>query len=154
MFHQMQGAPMSNYKLVKTTQIDGDFNGFDDEVLFKLIDGTYWIQSQYIYWYHYAYRPTVHILRNNGKFYLQINGQNKIVPIQQISDVIESQINGEFNGWEGETIYELTNGQVWQQSTYDYEYTYSYMPDVFIYNAGNGYKMQVEDTVVDVCQIK
>ncbi len=32
--------------------------------------------------------------------------------------------------------------------------TYSYMPDVFIYNAGNGYKMQVEYTVVDARRIK
>lgn len=145
---------MSNYELVKTVQIDGDFEGFDDEVLFKLMDGTYWIQDQYIYWYHYAYCPLVNILRANSRFYLQVEGQNQIVPVRQISDVVESQINGEFKGWEGETTYELTNGQVWQQSTYNYEYKYSYMPEALIYSAGAGYKMQVEGTSADVRRIK
>ncbi|MDG6099046.1 hypothetical protein EXU34_16465 [Alteromonas sp. ZYF713] len=145
---------MSNYELVKTVQIDGDFEGFDDEVLFKLMDGTFWIQDQYLYWYHYAYSPRVNILGANGRFYLQVEGQNQIVPVRQISDVIESQINGEFKGWEGETTYELTNGQVWQQCIYNYEYTYSYMPEALIYSAGGGYKMKVEGTSADVRRIK
>ncbi|MGM7449412.1 hypothetical protein ACP7H9_12945 [Idiomarina sp. ST20R2A10] len=145
---------MSNYELVKTAQIDGDFEGFDDEILFKLMDGTYWIQAQYLYWYHYAYCPRVNILSANGNFYLQVEGQNQIVPIRQISDVVESQINGEFKGWEGETVYELTNGQVWQQCTYSYEYTYSYMPEALVYDAGAGYKMKVEGTSADVRRIK
>lgn len=31
------------------------------------------------------------------------------------SDVINSRIKGEFVGWEGNTVFELENGQVWQQ---------------------------------------
>lgn len=145
---------MSDYEIVKTTQIDGDFEGFDDEVLFRLMDGSYWIQDQYMYWYHYAYCPKVNILRSRGQLYLQVVGQREAVPIRPISDVVESQIDGEFNGWEGETVYALTNGQVWQQSTYQYEYTYAYRPDIFIYSAGGGYKMQVEGTTADVRRIK
>jgi hypothetical protein len=30
-------------------------------------------------------------------------------------DVIESQIDGDFEGWDGETIFKLTNGEIWQQ---------------------------------------
>lgn len=145
---------MSSYEIVKTIQIDGDFEGFDDEVLFKLMDGTYWIQDQFLYWYYYAYCPRVHILKESDRFYLQVAGQNKIVPIRQISDVVESQINGEFKGWGGETVYELTNGQVWQQCTYSYEYIYSYMPEVLIYSADRGYKMRVEGTTADVRRVK
>ncbi len=145
---------MSNYEIVKTTQVDGDFEGFDDEMLFKLMDGSYWIQDEYKYWYHYAYCPRVNILSSEGRLYLQIDGQSEIVPIRQISDVVESQISGEFKGWEGETTYTLTNGQVWQQCTYSYEYTYAYMPEVLIYSSGGGYKMQVEGTTADVRRIK
>ncbi|EPW2952123.1 hypothetical protein ACXHAC_001136 [Pseudomonas aeruginosa] len=145
---------MSSYELVKRTRIDGDFEGFDDEVLFKLEDGTYWIQDQYMYWYHYAYCPKINILRANGRVFLNVDGQNQVVPIRQIFDVVESQINGDFNGWEGETAYQLTNGQIWKQSSYSYEYTYSYMPEVLIYNTGSGYKMQVEGTIADVALIK
>ena len=41
--------------------------------------------------------------------------------------VVESQIDGDFNGWEGETIVKLMNGQIWQQAEYHYEYHYAYM---------------------------
>jgi hypothetical protein len=60
-------------------------------------------------------------------------------------DAIESQIEGEFKGWDGETIVKLTNGQIWQQSEYHYEYHYAYRPEVLIYNSGGGFKMKVED---------
>ena len=39
-------------------------------------------------------------------------------------DVIESQIEGTFNGWTGETVFKLTNGQIWQQASYAYTYHY------------------------------
>lgn len=72
---------MSTYELVRKTKIDGDFEGFDDEVLFKFVDGTYWIQDQCMYWYYYSYCPSVNLLRTNGRFYLQIDGKNKIIPV-------------------------------------------------------------------------
>jgi len=34
-------------------------------------------------------------------------------------DAIESRIAGSFNGWRGGTIFELENGQVWQQANPD-----------------------------------
>jgi len=57
---------------------------------------------------------------------------------------IESKVDGEFNGWEGETIVKLMNGQIWQQTEYYYHYHYAYMPDVLIYNSGGNWKMKVE----------
>jgi hypothetical protein len=57
---------------------------------------------------------------------------------------IESQLDGEFNGWEGETVVKLVNGQIWQQTEYHYEYHYAYMPKVLVYVAGGGYKMKVD----------
>jgi hypothetical protein len=59
--------------------------------------------------------------------------------------VIESRIDGEFEGWEGETIFKLENGQIWQQSSYAYTYHYSYRPRVVIYKSGTVYKMKVDD---------
>jgi len=31
-------------------------------------------------------------------------------------DLVVSQINGSFKGWDGETVFHLANGQVWQQT--------------------------------------
>lgn len=66
------------------------------------------------------------------------------VPALSTSSVIESKIDGDFEGWEGETIVKLMNGQIWQQIRYHYEYHYAYMPDVLIYKSGVRWKMKVE----------
>ena len=67
-------------------------------------------------------------------------------PVASAQSVIESQIDGEFEGWEGETVVKLMNGQIWMQTEYHYEYHYAYMPDVLIYQSGGGWKMKVEGT--------
>lgn len=73
-----------------------------------------------------------------------------------IPNVIESQIDGDFEGWEGETIVKLTNGQIWQQNEYHYEYHYAFMPEVLIYRSGGGYKMKVAgtDQAIGVVRLK
>ncbi len=61
------------------------------------------------------------------------------------SPAIESSISGDFNGWDGETIWKLDNGQIWQQAEYNYTYSYSYHPGVTIYEVSAGCRMKVED---------
>ena len=68
-------------------------------------------------------------------------------------NAINTKIDGEFNGWDGETIFKMLNGTIWQQSSYDYTYHYAYMPDVIIYKKGGTYYMKVED-VNDEIQVK
>lgn len=59
--------------------------------------------------------------------------------------VIESKIDGMFEGWRGDTIVKLTNGQIWQQAEYYYSYRFAYRRlDVLIYQTDGGYKMKVE----------
>jgi hypothetical protein len=125
------------------------FMGNNDEI-FKLASGSLW-QVKYEYEYLYEYYPNVVICPNEGK--LLIKG--KKLNVQSLSSsrssgtssssVIESQIDGDFNGWEGETVYKLMNGQVWQQASYTYSYSYSFMPKVLIYQDGGRYFMQVSD---------
>ena len=71
-------------------------------------------------------------------------GAKSVTYSNSAPSAIESQIDGEFEGWEGETVVKLINGQIWQQSEYYYTYHYAYMPKVLIYKSGSGYKMQVE----------
>lgn len=37
-------------------------------------------------------------------------------------------VNGAWNGWDGDTIVEMTDGSIWQQAEYLYEYRYAYRP--------------------------
>lgn len=52
--------------------IESDFEGFNENAIFKMTDGTYWLQSQYVYWYHYAYMPTAVIIQENGRTILTV----------------------------------------------------------------------------------
>lgn len=69
---------------------------------------------------------------------------------------IESEIAGEFNGWDGESVFKLTNGQIWEQAEYDYEYEYDFMPEVIIYPTNRGCRMKVEgvDSTILVRRVK
>ncbi|MBR0849668.1 hypothetical protein JQ543_18090 [Bradyrhizobium diazoefficiens] len=49
---------------------------------------------------------------------------------------INSRISDTFEGAQGDSIYKLDNGQVWQQSKYFYKYKYSYRPRVRIEASG------------------
>jgi hypothetical protein len=70
---------------------------------------------------------------------------------------IETRIAGEFNGWDDEFIYKMTNGEIWQQSNYHYHYHYAYRPEVVIYPTSHGCHIKVDgdnDEGVDVVRIK
>ena len=142
------------------------FMGNNGEI-FKLADGSLW-EVKYEYEYLYEYYPNVIICPSRGK--LAIKG--KTLNVAQVgaprpapksqsqqapsAEVIESQIDGDFSGWEGETIFKLTNGQIWQQAAYAYTYTYKFRPKVLIFRTRGGYEMQVEgmDSRIRVARIK
>lgn len=42
------------------------------------------------------------------------------------------QIDGSWRGWSGDTIVQLTDGSVWRQDEYRYEYHYAYRPQATI----------------------
>jgi hypothetical protein len=58
----------------------------------------------------------------------------------------EGYIEGEFNGWEGTSVYKLDDGHVIQQTEYRYEYHYAYHPKILITGGNGGYKAWVEGT--------
>ncbi len=89
----------------------------------------------------------LHLLVDNGDV------GNGVATPSQTASAIESQIDRDFEGWSGETIFKLTNGQIWQQSEYDYEYEYAYRPKAVIFKTDSGFKMKVED-MKDVISVK
>lgn len=145
---------ITNGKLVVDSRIDGDFEGFDDEMLFAISNGQYWIQTEYKYWYHYSYMPHVKIYTYERSYYIVVDGQTETVTVSQIKDVIEATIINDFNGWSGDTLFEFDNGQIWRQSEYAYRYHYYYRPKAIIYEVSGGHKIQVEGEAVSVRRLK
>ncbi len=137
--------------IIYNGRIESEFEGFDEDALFKMSDGTWWVQSRYKYWYHYAYRPEAKIEERNGATVLTVAGES--VPVRQIYNVKESRIDGEFKGWSGDTIYRLRNGEVWRQDCYKYVYKYAYCPPAIIADINGRRMMYVKGTVVPVRRI-
>ena len=147
------------------TQIDGEFEGWEGETIFKMMNGQIWQQSSYAYMYSYAYSPEVIIYKTSSGYVMKVDGVEETINVVQInannssntiSRVIETQIDGEFEGWEGETIFKMMNGQIWQQSSYAYMYSYAYSPEVIIYKTSSGYVMKVDgvEETINVIKLK
>lgn len=131
-----------------TIQTPIPFMGNHGEI-FKLSDGTLW-QVQHEYECLCECNPNVVICPAEGKILIngkslsvsQLSGYNQ--PINHGQSIIESHIDGDFEGWEGETIFKLSNGQIWQQDSYSYTYHYAYRPEVLIFQKGGAYHMSVK----------
>jgi hypothetical protein len=64
------------------------------------------------------------------------------------SQSIETNIDGDFDGWDGATIFTLANGQVWQQASPSAKYLFAKSPRVMI--TRQPYKMRVEGIPVEI----
>ena len=72
------------------------------------------------------------------------------------NDVIESQINGSFNGFQHGNIYELMNGQAWQQIDQTYNNSNIYVTRVTIFERNSYFYMKVDgmSEIITVQQIR
>lgn len=67
--------------------------------------------------------------------------------------IVKGQLSGEFTGFDGDRVYEFTNGQKWQQSQYKYKYCYKYRPKAYIWDNGGRRFLQV-DGVEDMVPVR
>lgn len=66
----------------------------------------------------------------------------------QTDEMIESRIDGEFDGWVGDTIFRLKNGQIWQQVSPSARYMFARDPKVTISAAPH--RLRVEGMAIEV----
>ena len=65
------------------------------------------------------------------------------VSVAQLTSVISSRIDGVFNGWDGDSIYALTNGQLWKQAQWVLENKWLFRPKALVFYYF-GWKMKVD----------
>ena len=65
----------------------------------------------------------------------------------------DSRIAGEFNGFNGDAVFELTNGSKWQQAKYKYKYKYKHRPKAKIWKDGSRYYIEV-DCMREMIQVR
>jgi hypothetical protein len=123
------------------------FMGNNGEV-FKLSDGSVW-EVLFEYEYLYEYYPTITACPDNN-FIVLDDKKLSAKPISGGSgsgmsgSVIESNINGNWHGWQGGTIIQLTNGQIWEQVGLALSLSLGLGNDVLIYEKSGGYYMMVD----------
>ena len=69
-------------------------------------------------------------------------GYSSLAP--SVGSVIESRVDGDFEGWTGETIVRLASGQIYLQTEYYYTYHYAFNPRVIVFQSEFGLKMKVD----------
>ena len=135
------------------SSINGKFEGWDGDTIFQLVNGQMWEQDEYDYMYSYSYSPAVQIYSDYGtckmavariQDHIAVKRVNTSAGVSSCVPAVNSNIDGEFEGWDGDTIFRLMNGQIWQQSEYSYTYSYSYMPSVTIYSGSGGCILEVD----------
>ena len=122
------------------------FMGNNDEI-FRLTDGSIW-QVKYEYEYLYAYYPSVIICPTRGTLLVDDKSLNVVALTGgggSTQASFESYIMSKFDGLEYGNLYQLANGQVWEQVE-SWIWIWVWVnPGVLIWNDGGVYRMKVEN---------
>ena len=146
----------SSWRFYEDTNIKGSISGSIEEgMIFQTRTNSYYRIDKRTRQKVRVRNPDVTILKNGKSYKLVIEDFDEPVFCEKLDLVTNSSIDGEFEGWDGETTMILSNGEVWKQYEYEYDYSYSYNPEVWVLTDGYSYFMKVEDmeTVVEVTQI-
>lgn len=122
---------------------DGHYVRLDDESVWEVdsvdaIDSALWLMTEGIVVTADKYKGYV--------FYDLINtdSKDKVGATYLGTAVLQTQIEGDFEGWDGDTVFVLANGNILKQATYQYTYHYAYRPDVIVVNRGGVLVMVVD----------
>lgn len=58
--------------------------------------------------------------------------------------LIETRMAGDFTGWDGATVFEFANGQLWRQASFGTVHQFARSPKVTLVATGSGWRLQVE----------
>lgn len=75
-------------------------------------------------------------------------------PPTQPQPIIHSKIKGDFNGWAGDTLFQLANGQVYQQCDSSQYSAYLYRPTCALVPMGNDTYTLVIENIPEYCLVK
>ena len=146
----------STAKPEETTFYDGPANSiFAPGFLLKTRSKNYYEITGNQKQFNKVPNPGVLVYKEKKKYKLVIQGIEKPITVIKLQDVIESNIDGDFRGWDGNTSFKLSNGDVWVQDEVKTLFSpIVYKPLVYIYTGSYGsYKMKVAG-VDETLQVK
>ena len=66
------------------SKIVGEFNGWNGDDVYELINGSKWELTRHKYKYRYKYRPKARILKDGSKYYLEVDGMDEMVEVRRV----------------------------------------------------------------------
>lgn len=100
-------------------------------------------------------QPQLMVYQDGKKFKIKIEGIEKLLTCNKVQEVIESNIDGDFKGWDGTTSFKLVNQQIWKQDNpTSTVFANMYRPAVLVYLSSEGYKLKIEGLNEDPILVK
>lgn len=114
--------------------------------LIDTVDSALWLMTENVVVVAKQYQGYI--------FYDLINtdSEDKVAATYLGMAVLRTQLEGDFEGWDGDTVFVLANGKVLKQLGYAYVYHYAYRPDVIVVERG-GMLILVVDGVEEAVSV-
>ncbi|CAN7458391.1 stalk domain-containing protein [Paenibacillus sp. LjRoot56] len=77
-------TPTSSTFSTIESKIDGDFEGYDSDNIYKLLNGQIWKQTSFKYGYHYSFMPDVIIYSSGGVYKMKVDGMDDSVTVERL----------------------------------------------------------------------
>ena len=112
--------------------------------LFILQDRSIW-EVKYEYEYMYEYNPSVVVCPSRGSLIIDDTSLNIANISRAGTEIMFSNVSGSWEGWSGDTIVRLVNGEIWEQVGLGLSLSLGLGNEVFVYQKNGMYYMAVED---------
>jgi hypothetical protein len=134
---------------------DGYFILLEDDSVWEIdsadtFDSSLWMSTESIVVIGTPY--------NDYVFYELVNTdtKEKVQATYLGQAVLQTQIEGDFEGWDGDTVFVLADGTILKQASYSYVNEYDYSPNVVVIDSGASYLLMVDgvEETVDVVALR
>ena len=149
------GASAQQWSLVEDTFVQGTVSGtVMMGHVFSTVSGNYYEVISPTVEVVVEVMPRMTVLSDGRMYRLIVQGFRddmyavRLIPSRdaerRLPSVIESRIDGDFEGYEHGRVYRLRNGQYWEQTSSDYRYRYAYAPETMLVRRTSGFEMRVD----------
>jgi hypothetical protein len=162
----------STWHVVEQTAISGMVTKIERGTVLRTASGSLYEVLDITFIMPMEIGPSAIVLSDGSLFKLIVDGVEESLFCRQLkapvadarapqnrsesTELIESKIDGDFEGFDFDRVFKLRNGQIWQQLSAKFRHRYRYAPRVIIWRDGKVHRMKVDgiDDTVTVMRLK
>ena len=141
---------MKKKKMIFRGRLLGDLKGFEDNTVFTLEDGSWWLQVDGFSRQAEAAAPEAEIWQDSTGYFLRILDSQ--VRVRPLANAFRDRIDGDFTGWEDGRQYKLACGRMFRQACFGFEYAYAESPEAVVADLDGVTMMFVCGTAMEVTE--